>query len=204
MSTDVLLFSESGSSLVHHYRVFGRRHTHPFVESLWLDFEASSNTQRAKSNGSSIGYRAGEISYRRHQIPFAAFDRGIRSMNPRSATPGGWYPRSHWNCQLTTSHQRVLRQSSRLQDQLRPMSRQRRGHVLSCAFISKCQISILSRRAKYSCIITFEEIVRNNIKSSGKLEVYAMIKRNLIKEMYIMFNLGKHLLVFDYHHIIWI
>ena len=52
--------------------------------------------------------------------------------------------------------------------------------------ISKCQISILSRRAKNSCIITFEEIVRNNIKSSGKLEVYAMINRNLKLENYLL------------------
>ena len=54
------------------------------------------------------------------------------------------------------------------------------------ASISKCQISILSIRAKNSCIITFEEIVRNNIKSSGKLEVYAVIKRNLKLENYFL------------------
>ena len=108
------------------------RHTHPFVESLWLVFRVSTNTQRPKSNGSSIGYRAGEISYRRHQILSAAFDRGILMMSPRSAKPAGRYPQLHQKCQLTTSHQRVLHQSSRPQGQLRPMSRQHRGHVLSC------------------------------------------------------------------------
>ena len=55
VSGDVLLFSESGSSLVHHYWVFGHNAAqHPFVKSLWLDFGASSNTQRLKPDGSLI------------------------------------------------------------------------------------------------------------------------------------------------------
>ena len=65
----------------------------PFMEALWLDFGASWNTQRPKSDGSSISNRAGEISYRRHKIRFRALDLGIRTMILRSAKPAGRYPR---------------------------------------------------------------------------------------------------------------
>ena len=36
VSTDVLLFSESGSSLVHHYRVFGCNAAHAFLRGKFM------------------------------------------------------------------------------------------------------------------------------------------------------------------------
>ena len=106
--------------------------THPCVGSLLLIFGTSPSRRRLEPDESPIVYLSGEISYRRYRILFAAFDRGIRTMNPRTARPVGRYPRSYQKCQLIPCHQRLFRQSSRPQGQLRPIFHQRRGHVLSC------------------------------------------------------------------------
>ena len=114
--------SPRGSSLVHHYRVFVMQCTHPFMESLWL---------------AEVRWELNRLPSRQNQLP--ATSDTLLSIRPRDSDNDSplcktrrWYLRSHRTCQLTTRNQRMLRWSSRPQGQLHPMSRQRRGQVISC------------------------------------------------------------------------
>ena len=103
VSIDVFLFSDSGSSLLHHYRVFGRNAAQrTFVESLWLDFGTSSNTQRPESRW---GFNC-LPSRQKHLLATSDSDtlRSIRPRDPKDESPlcktARRYPRSHRSCTM--------------------------------------------------------------------------------------------------------
>ena len=107
------------------------RHTQTYAGSIciWLNFGPLPFGRRPKPSGSQVVYQSRRLSYRRCRILFAAFDHGIRTMSPRSASPVGRYSQSCRKFQLVPHHQRSFRQSSRMLGQLRPMFRRRRGHA---------------------------------------------------------------------------
>ena len=92
VSTYVLLFSECGLSLVHHYWVFGRSVAHTSLRGKLMaklrNFTVQAEAE-AKLNGNPVVCLSGEISYRRYRILFVVFDQGLRTMNPHSARPFG-------------------------------------------------------------------------------------------------------------------
>ena len=109
VSTDVSLFSKSGSSLVHHYRVFGRSAAHASRRGKFMAKLRNFTVQAvAEARWEFIVYRSGEISYRCRRTLFAAFDPGVQMINPRSERSAGRYPQSYRQCQLTPCHPSMI------------------------------------------------------------------------------------------------
>ena len=106
VSTDVLLFSEHGSTLVHHYRVLAReRHTHPCEGSLWPNFGHLLSGLRPKPS-TTVGMYPSGILRQWFWIHCAAFDSDIWTMNLPSVKLVGRCPRSCRKCLLVPHPQR--------------------------------------------------------------------------------------------------
>ena len=95
VSPDVLLFSEHGSTLVHHYRVFGRDEAHTFLR--WK-FMAKLRTFTVRM---AVGvYQSGILLRQWFRIHCAAFNSEIRKMNLPSVKLVWRCPRSCRKCLL--------------------------------------------------------------------------------------------------------
>ena len=113
VSTDVLLFSESGLSLMHHYWVFGAVHGSlhgTFMGKLML------LTVRLlpKPGGRAVVYRSGILRCQRYRIHCVAFDRRIQTMNSHYVRPVRRYPRLCRKCHLVPRLQRSSRPLCRM------------------------------------------------------------------------------------------
>ena len=79
--TDVMLFSESGSSLVHHYRVFGRSAAHASLHGMYMA-KLRSFTVRAEAEAK---WEAGLLPIQKTQIQLPAVSATLRSIRPRGS-----------------------------------------------------------------------------------------------------------------------
>ena len=118
-----MLFSESGSSLVHHYRVFGRSAAHT---SLCGKFMAKLIMAEAEAK-----WEAGRLPIQMTQLPAvsATLDPGVRTMKLWFARPVGRCPRLYRKCQLVPCRQLSFRQSRHIPGRLRPMICRRRART---------------------------------------------------------------------------
>ena len=111
-----MLFSEHGSPLVHHYRVFGQSA---------VNFGCLLSGPMPKPSGRQVVHQTLRLGCCRHQIHrfryHAVFDPGDRMMTLRPARPVGRGPRLYRKCRLKLRHQRSSRRRRPMSGQLRPV-----------------------------------------------------------------------------------